>query len=104
MDIRPDSITLIDTAGCEYTSWYITDEGQFLVEVLKAKKYEYLGSDKCKHITHQFNAFFDAYVYVMLRYDLKPSELAMSMEDSEGRVFTYDRYVASCAVRNTQHG
>lgn len=108
LDIQKDSITFIEEGKAEYTSWYINENEQFVVDILKAKKYEYLTSDehshKCNYEKHEFNSFLDAYTFVILHYDLRPSELEMEMHDSLDRSFTYSRSVAEFVLRRTQNG
>ena len=106
--ITVDDTCVVSQIGSEYvyTSWYLED-GKFIVDNLKARKYEHLFKEetmhKCRHTSKPYDSFFDAYVSVLLAHDLKPSELSMMMvdENDEEKIYRYDTVVATFALLHT---
>lgn len=98
MEVTKNDILVTENNHAEYTSWYINEDSQVIVDIIKAKKYEYLTddihSDKCKYKSFTFNSLYDAYVFILIRYNILPSQFEMKIQDSDGREYTYNRDVA----------
>lgn len=87
-------VSLSKHGRARYISCYINSYGEVIMDNLSASKEEYLNSDehadKCKYVSKTFHNAGELYTYLLVKLDLRPSELEIELYDEDGSLrFTY---------------